>query len=300
MGATPHATSACPTQQIPPFALIGISAPRSWAGQLDVIVLYGQCKTHKACKYRFRAVFDKSERKCTVSGHGEHSEEQALCRQDARLPTTRVVQSKVKDILETSRSGRVTATEVTERVMTERPDEDAPVGRAIQNMVKKARYRAPRTTTPLRVGGIKRGVAKRAPAHSQKSQSPASVQNLLHFCAMRKLDLDVDASLDAVDQTELSVVHVTLAGGSFPVVTASLVVVPYTAWKLVLHACHVLGPTNVRKSFVAQSDFMFKVCWQGYALGAFGIQVWRLTERRSRDPHSTDIMTPWPHCPIAL
>ena len=85
--------------------------------------------------------------------------------------------------------------------------------------------------------------------------------------------------------------HVTLAGGTFPVMGAKLVVVPHTAWKFVLHACQVLGPGNVRKGFVGQSDFMFKVCWQGYTLGAFGIQVWRWTdESRSRDSHSTDSM----------
>ena len=86
-----------------------------------------------------------------------------------------------------------------------------------------------------------------------------------------------------MDAAEMSVVHVTVSGGSFPVVSESLVVVPYTAWKLVLHACHVLGPANVRQGFVGQSDFMFKVCWQGYALGALGIQVWRLVEGRWRN-----------------
>ena len=58
--------------------------------------------------------------------------------------------------------------------------------------------------------------------------------------------------------------------------------VPLTAWKLVMHACQVLGPTDVRQGFVGQSDFIFKVCWQGYALGALGIQVWRLVEGRWR------------------
>ena len=83
---------------------------------------------------------------------------------------------------------------------------------------------------------------------------------------------------------------VRVPSGTMPVTEGKLVVVPYTAWKFVLHACQVLGPGNVRKGFVGQSDFMFKVCWQGYTLGALGIQVWRWTDSRPRDSHSTDIM----------
>ena len=108
--------------------------------------------------------------------------------------------------------------------------------------------------------------------------SSASVEGLQGFCRMRKLDLDDDNSQDAMDAAEMSVVYVTVSGGSFPVVSESLVVVPYTAWKLVMHACQVLGPGNVKQGFVGQSDFLFKVCWQGYASGALGIQVWRLVE----------------------
>ena len=93
-----------------------------------------------------------------------------------------------------------------------------------------------------------------------------------------------------MDLAELSVVYVTLPGAKMPVTEEQLVVVPYTAWKFVMHACEVLGPGNVRKGFVGQSDFMFKVCWQGYTLGALGIQVWRWTDSRPRDSHSTDIM----------
>ena len=73
---------------------------------------------------------------------------------------------------------------------------------------------------------------------------------------------------------------VRVPSGTMPVTEGKLVVVPYTAWKFVLHACQVLGPGNVRKGFVGQSDFMFKVCWQGYTLGAFGIQVWRWKDSR--------------------
>ena len=94
---------------------------------------------------------------------------------------------------------------------------------------------------------------------------------------MRKLDLDKDASRDAMDAAEMSVVHATVTGGELPMVNESLVVVPFTAWKLVMHACQVLGPTDVRQGFVGQSDFVFNVCWQSYALGALGIQVWQLT-----------------------
>ena len=65
-------------------------------------------------------------------------------------------------------------------------------------------------------------------------------------------------------------------------VNATLVVVPLTAWKLVMHACRVLGPGNVKQGFVGQSDFLFKVCWQGCALGALGIQVWRRVDEKWR------------------
>ena len=93
---------------------------------------------------------------------------------------------------------------------------------------------------------------------------------------------------------------VRVPSGTMPVTEGKLVVVPYTAWKFVLHACQVLGPGNVRKGFVGQSDFMFKVCWQGYTLGAFGIQVWRWTEEsRPRDSHSTGIMLANHRPPIA-
>ena len=79
---------------------------------------------------------------------------------------------------------------------------------------------------------------------------------------------------------ELSVVYMKMGGAQLPVTDGTLVVVPYTAWRFVLHACEVLGPTHVKTGFVGQSDFMFKVCWQGYTLGAFGIQVWRLKDSR--------------------
>ena len=89
---------------------------------------------------------------------------------------------------------------------------------------------------------------------------------------------------------DLSVVYMKMGGAQLPVTDSTLVVVPYTAWRFVLHACEVLGPTHVKTGFVGQSDFMFKVCWQGYTLGALGIQVWRWTDSRPRDSHSTDIM----------
>ena len=53
---------------------------------------------------------------------------------------------------------------------------------------------------------------------------------------------------------ELSVVYVTLGGGTMPVTEGKLVVVPHTAWKFVLHACHVLGPGNVRKGWQDKSQ----------------------------------------------
>ena len=89
---------------------------------------------------------------------------------------------------------------------------------------------------------------------------------------------------------ELSVVYMKMGGAQLPVTDGTLVVVPYTAWRFILHACEVLGPTHVKSGFVGQSDFMFKVCWQGYTLGALGIQVYRWTDSRPRDSHSTDIM----------
>ena len=187
------------------FELTGISHPRHWSDQPDASILYANCRTHKACKYRFRAGFDKSRSQCTVSGHGEHSEAQAVCRQDAKLPTTRAMQSVVQEVLDTSRSRRMTATEVAERVIGDFPSEEKPVGKSIQNMVKKARFRQ-RRKAPLKLAG--KWLRGRAAVNEEKAPVPdAPCEGLKKWCAMRKLDLDSDASQDTVDPTALSVVH---------------------------------------------------------------------------------------------
>ena len=103
---------------------------------------------------------------------------------------------------------------------------------------------------------------------------------------------------------ELSVVYMKMGGAQLPVTDGTLVVVPCTAWRFVLHACEVLGPTHVKTGFVAQSDFMFKVCWQGYTLGALGIKfivgitqgpairIRRMLCSQTTDPPRRD---PFPH-----
>ena len=90
---------------------------------------------------------------------------------------------------------------------------------------------------------------------------------------------------------ELSVVYMKMGGAQLPVTDSTLVVVPYTAWKFVVHACQVLGPSNVRQGFVGQSDFMIKACWQGYTGRArrarrvrrAGREIWsRIQHQRQR------------------
>ena len=54
-----------------------------------------------------------------------------------------------------------------------------------------------------------------------------------------------------------------------PVTEGKLVVVPYTAWKFVLHACQVLGPGNVRKGFVGQIGLHVQGVLAGVHAGRF-------------------------------
>ena len=75
-----------------------------------------------------------------------------MCRKDAKLPTTRTMKAVVENVMAGSSSARwLTATEVAEQAMALRPSEK-PVGRSLQNMVKKARYRH-RKKAPLKFSG---------------------------------------------------------------------------------------------------------------------------------------------------
>ena len=70
---------------------------------------------------------------------------------------------------------------------------------------QKARFRQ-RRKAPLKLAG--KWLRGRAAAKQDAAPVPeASCEGLRSWCAMRKLDLDSDASQDTVDPTALSVVH---------------------------------------------------------------------------------------------
>ena len=118
--------------------LKGLSTPRSLNDDLGTTIFYAQCRSHKCCGLRVMAAFDASDQTLTVSGHGQHSDEQAAARQDAAIPMTRGVATRMKNILESSLRRKMTPLEVADELAAQRVDGvELPPGRSTQNLVKQ-------------------------------------------------------------------------------------------------------------------------------------------------------------------
>ena len=218
----------------------------------DCCVFYAGCKTHEKCDFRYRCEFQPKNMSMRIFGKNEHSALPAMCRKDAEVPLTKQQRSAI--LSETHRRG---ADCVQPFDVHQSLEDDPPPGRAVQNLVQRARVL-------LRI---------------QRGEHSVTVDGLEDWCVARAMDIYSPPHVWPGESSDLTVLFAgSGATRRFPILSGDMFL-PLAARRFVEHIFDVAGEGSAR-GLVGQSDFMFKIVWQGYALGIVGVQLFRRLGRR--------------------
>ena len=215
---------------------------------------YAKCKSDKDCKYKFQGIV--KDGRVVVLGKGEHAEEPAVVRQDAANPLTKPALAAIHEKVKELGAEKTTPEEVFDK-LEGTAAQDAP-GEAVRNILKRTRRKARKFL------GYKHRFA--------------SVEGLDSFCEQREVQLDSE-NPTIPDPSSLTVYRLgSRPHHRLPCISANEVVVLFGLWAWVLRAVALLQDNP--GGLIGQADFVFKVVWNGLALGVLGCQLYHKVHGR--------------------